>query len=50
MKRNKVTLLLTIAIVIACIGYGIYNYYAPPIERKPFIIEKNNDDTIRVAY
>lgn len=50
MKRKKVTLLLTIAIVIACIGYGIYNYYAPPIERKPFIIEKKNDDTIRVAY
>lgn len=28
----------------------MYYYYAPPQEREPYHITKNNDDTIRVAY
>ena len=48
MKRKIYYILLTIIIFI--LGYGMYYYYAPPKERKPYTIERSNDDTIRVAY
>lgn len=50
MKRKKYTLLLMVIIIIAFLGYGMHYYYAPPKERKPYTIERINDDTIRVAY
>lgn len=50
MKRKSVYILLTITSIFLILGYGMYYYYAPPKERKPYTIERNNDDTIRVAY
>lgn len=50
MKRKIFFILLIVAIIFSLFGYGMYYYYAPPKEREPYPIEKNNDDTIRVAY
>lgn len=49
MKRKIYYILLTITIIIF-LGYGMYYYYAPPKERKPYTIKRNNRDTVRVAY
>jgi hypothetical protein len=50
MKRKTYFLVIFLAIILIIIGYGMQYYYAPPKEREPYAIEKNNDDTIRVAY
>lgn len=50
MKRKIYYILLIVTIIILILGYGMYYYYAPPKERKPYTIERINDDTIRVAY
>ena len=50
MRRKIYYLSIAIAISLAFFGYGMYYYYAPPKERKPYPMTKNNDDTIRVAY
>lgn len=50
MKHKSYYILLTVTIIILILGYGMYYYYAPPKERKPYTIERSNDDTIRVAY
>ena len=50
MKRKSYYILLTVTIILLILGYGMYYYYAPPKERKPYTIERSNDDTIRVAY
>ena len=50
MKGKKYTILLMGIIIVAFLGYGMYYYYAPPKERKPYTIERINDDTIRIAY
>ena len=50
MNKKRYKLLLIVVIIIAFLGYGMYYYYAPPIEHKPYTIAKINDDTIRVAY
>lgn len=50
MKRKSYYILLTVTIILLIFGYGMYYYYAPPSERKPYTIERSNDDTIRVAY
>ena len=50
MKRKSYFFVIVLAIILIVIGYGMQYYYAPPKEREPYAIEKNNDDTIRVAY
>ena len=50
MKRKTYCILIVVATILITFGYGMYYYYAPPIEREPYHIAKNNDDTIRVAY
>lgn len=50
MKRKSYYILLIATIILVVFGYGMYYYYAPPKEREPYYIEKNSDDTIRVAY
>lgn len=50
MKRKIINISIITAIILVIFGYGMYYYYAPPKERKPYPITKNDDDTIRVAY
>ena len=50
MKHKSYYILLFLAIILILLGYGMYHYYAPPYERKPYNIAKNDNDTIRVAY
>ena len=50
MKRKIYYISIVVATILLAFGYGMYYYYAPPIEREPYHIAKNNDDTIRVAY
>lgn len=50
MKLRFYQIILVVAIILIALGYGLYYYYAPPKERKPYRIAKNKDDTIRVAY
>lgn len=49
MKR---LLSITIIIIIA-IGYLVFkmhSYYAPPTEKRPYLIQQKHDDTLRIAY
>ncbi len=50
MKHKSYYILLAVTIILLIWGYEMYYYYAPPKERKPYTIERSNDDTIRVAY
>lgn len=50
MKLRFYSFIITISTILIVLGYGTYYYYAPPKEREPYTIVKNNDDTIRVAY
>lgn len=50
MIRKSYTLVIFIAIILIVFGYGMHYYYAPPKEREPYTINKNKDDTIRIAY
>lgn len=50
MKHKLHYKLLIASSILLAIGYGMYYYYAPPKEHKPYLITYNNDDTLRVAY
>lgn len=50
MKQKIFYMLLIMAIIFICFGYGMFYYYSPPKEYEPYPIPHNDDDTIRVAY
>ena len=49
MKHLKLYFLVFIAVSFG-ISAIIYNYYAPPRMRQPYLIPRHHNDTIRVAY
>lgn len=48
----KKFLFFTIFIITALgvITFKLFSYYAPPVERKPFLIQQKPDDTLHIAY
>lgn len=46
-------LLFFTILLITALGYTIfklYSYYAPPLERQPYLIQQKSDDTLHIAY
>ena len=50
MKKKTFFIVLIITILGLYLGYGMYNYYAPPQKRAPYRITKKHDDTLNIAY
>ena len=48
-KKLLYTLLLLVTCIMAGITYAVYQYYAPPRMREPYLM-KHQDDTLRIAY
>lgn len=46
----KKTFYLILSLLITYLAYRVWGYYAPPSLSKPYRIEKQNDDTLRIAY
>ena len=49
MKIQKMIILLII-VVLGCLAYKMFSYYAPPSEHQPYTIPQKQDDTLRIAY
>ena len=49
MKILKTGILLII-VVLGCLAYMMFSYYAPPSAYQPYAIPQEQDDTLRIAY
>ena len=49
MKIRKM-IILFIIVVLGCLVYMMYSYYAPPSAYQPYAIPQKQDDTLRIAY
>lgn len=49
-KKRNIALMIIVTIPVIVIACGMYNYYAPPMMQKPYIITRHDDDTLHIAY
>lgn len=49
MKIRK-KIILFIIVVLGCLAYKMFSYYAPPSAYQPYAIPQKQDDTLRIAY
>jgi len=47
--RKKIVCLLLVTLA-AYVAYKVWGYYAPPSIQQPYTIQKQDDDTLRIAY
>lgn len=51
MKKNLGALILILVCIFMLLTYKMYNYYAPPQQQEPFLLNTHNDDdTLQIAY
>ena len=43
-------IILLIIVILGCLAYKMFSYYAPPSAYQPYTIPQKQDDTLRIAY